>query len=129
MTVPAPKRNVGMTVRFTMEDHDRFTKAAEEMGYKRFSPFVRHCLHAIVTNESLVDHHKDQKQEIKRLQERVELKDEQLERHKRWLEETQSEVREVRAEWSAAEKLAEEGWRLAKRGLLRIICARLIGRK
>lgn len=129
MTIVAPKRNVGMTIRFSFEDHERFVNAGKEMGYKHFSGFVRHCLGSVVSNNPLRQHHVEQTNTIKALTERIEIKEELLGQHKRWLDEVQDEVREVRASRAEIEKLERLGWELAIRPLWKIIVARITGKQ
>ena len=129
MTIVAPKRNVGMTVRFSFEDHERFVNAGKEMGYKHFSGFVRHCLGSVVSNNPLRQHHVEQTNTIKALTERIEIKEELLGQHKRWLDEVQDEVREVRATLETVTVNGRKGWVLANRSLWKIIVARITGKQ
>ena len=72
------KRTVGMTLRFTVEEHEQFVKTSRQMGFKHFSEFVRGCVGTVVSKENeLVDHSTAQAIQIDVLLKQVqELKDE-----------------------------------------------------
>ena len=52
----ARKRTVGMTVRLTVEEHERYTTVADQMGFKHFSDFMRDVLQTTVSDEDLLQH-------------------------------------------------------------------------